>query len=108
MNLKDGDPMYVSPLIVSSPYMQSLREAQSKPLNAIAVLRQLERFQSGAWSVCGGGVNVALYHLEEFRCRNDLTPERSVQPEPATAPSATVSAPARERRRASGRRSDPE
>ncbi len=68
MNLDDGDLVYVSPLIVSpdSPYMQSLREAQSEPLNTVATRKQLEQLKSGAKSVCSSGVKVALYHLEEF------------------------------------------
>lgn len=68
MNLEDGDLVYISPLIVSpdSPYMQSLREAQSEPLHTDAICQQLERLKSGARSVCGDGVKVALHHLEEF------------------------------------------
>lgn len=68
MNLSAGDLVYVSPLIVSldSPYMQSLCEEQSEPLNAAAVRRQLEQLKSGAKIVCSSRVKVALYHLEAF------------------------------------------
>lgn len=68
MNLGDGDLVYVSPLMVSSdsPYMQWLREAQSEPLNAGAVRQQLEQLKAGAKHICGSGVKVALYHLDEF------------------------------------------
>ncbi|MFQ3631668.1 radical SAM protein [Roseiflexus sp.] len=68
MKLNAGDLVYVSPLIVSSdsPYMQSLRDFQSEPLQGAAIQQQLEHLKSGAKAVCGNGVKVALYHLEEF------------------------------------------
>ncbi|MCS6940366.1 MAG: radical SAM protein, partial [Roseiflexus sp.] len=68
MNLGEGDLVYVSPLIIASdsPYLQLLREAQSEPLSAAALRQQLEQLKSGAKNVCGSGVKVALYHLEEF------------------------------------------
>ncbi len=68
MNLGAGDLVYVSPLIVSSdsPYMQSLRDFQSEPLQGPAIHQQLEHLKSGAKAVCGSGAKVALYHLEEF------------------------------------------